>query len=82
MFAFTIHYIGNISNCIEFYVKQIVKGGTIIILYVDTSDEAMIQTINENSDGKYKFELDGDLVHVQLPFSKGQKYTENRISAE
>jgi ubiquinone/menaquinone biosynthesis C-methylase UbiE len=52
MFSFTLHYIPNIKESLKYYSDLLVQNGTMIILYIDTSDADLLDKINK-SDDKY-----------------------------
>jgi hypothetical protein len=62
------------------------ESGTIIIFYIDTSNEEYIKKINEESDlAKKKYHiklLEENKISLKLPFSGGKFYEENRMSRD
>jgi ubiquinone/menaquinone biosynthesis C-methylase UbiE len=46
--SFSIHYIHSVSDTLEKYVSILQSGGTIIILYIDTSDTELIADLNKH----------------------------------
>lgn len=47
--AFSIHYLADIGVTLKKYSELLQQGGTIIILYVDTSDKVLISELNKHS---------------------------------